>query len=270
MRGLLLKTWHEVWLMTLLIGSGLLAVNALLTYILPQVQAGLDNVLEQIPFVRSFLTVLLGTELGDEISARTMQAFLWVHPVVLALVWAHAIVFCTRLPAGEIDRGTIDVLLGLPVSRRKVYYCEVLAWLTAGLLILVLGFAGHRLASPAMPVEMRPEMSRALLVLFNLYCVYLAVGGIAFFVSSLSDRRGRAMAVAFAIVLASFLLNFVAQFWAPAQQVAFLGVMEYYRPARILQSGAFPTADAAILLAVATAALVAGGEVVARRSICTV
>jgi hypothetical protein len=109
-----------------------------------------------------------------------------------------------------------------------------------------------------------------MLVLGNLYCVYLAVGGLAFFVSSLSDRRGRAMAVAFAIVLSSFLLNFVAQFWAPARKFACLGVMEYYRPAQILQSNVLPTADVAILLSVAAVAVVLGGEVAARRSICTV
>ena len=88
MRGLFTKTLHEVWLATLLFGFSLLAVKALLTYILPEIQEGLGGVFDQIPFVRSFLTALLGTELGDEITARTMQAFLWVHPVVLALVAA--------------------------------------------------------------------------------------------------------------------------------------------------------------------------------------
>ncbi len=270
MRGLLLKTWHEVWLMTLLFSCALLGVNALLTYVIPQFQEGLMEVLERLPFVRPMLTAMLGTELGDEISAQTFQAFLWVHPTVLALLWAHAIVFCTRMPAGEIDRGTIDVLLGLPVSRRAVYYGEAIVWLAAGLVLLLMGFLGHCLTSSSTPDQLRPEFSHAIKVLTNLYCVYVAVGGISLLVSSLSDRRGRAVAIAFAIVLASFLLNFVAQFWEPAEQVAFLGVMEYYRPAQILQSGDFPAYDVTILLSVGAVATMLGGEVVARRSICTV
>lgn len=270
MRGLLAKTLREVWLTTVLFGVTLLAVNALLTYILPQIQQGMDGVFDQSPLVRSMVTALLGTELGDKITARAMQAFLWVHPVVLALIWAHEIVFCTRVPAGEIDRGTIDVLLGLPVSRRAVYCCESLVWLASGVLILLMGFVGHRLAAPAMPEEMRPELSRAAMVLANLYCVYVAVGGIAFLASALADRRGRAMAAVFAIVLASFLLNFVAQFWPPAHQVAFLGVLEYYQPAVILQDAVFPLRDTIILLSVGGAAWVMAGEIVARRDICTV
>lgn len=270
MRGLLTKTLYEVWLPTLLFGCALFAVTALLTHVLPQIQEGLGGVVDQIPFVRSMLTALLGTELGEEITARTMQAFLWVHPVVLALVWAHEIAFCTRMPAGEIDRGTIDVLLSLPVSRRTVYICESIVWLVSGFLILVMGLLGHRFAAPAMPEAMRPELFRAVLVTANLYCVYVAVGGIAFLVSSLSNHRGGAMAIVFGIVLASFLLNFVAQFWEPARRIAFLGLVEYYQPAQILQSGTFPIGDGAVLLLVGGSTWILGGEVFARRSICTV
>lgn len=270
MRGLFTKSFHEVWLPTLLFGLSLLAVMALLTYVLPQIQEGLGGVFEEIPFVRSMLAALLGTELGDEITARTLQAFLWVHPVVLALVWAHEISLCTRTPAGEIDRGTIDVLLSLPVSRRALYVCESIVWLVTGLLILLMGLLGHRIAAPTMPQEMRPELSRAILVTVNLYCVYVAVGGIALLVSALSNRRGRAMAIVFGIVLASFLLNFVAQFWELARQIAFLGVMKYYQPAQVLQSGDPPFQDLAVLLLVGVLAWLLGGEVVARRSICTV
>jgi hypothetical protein len=270
MRGLFIKAFYEVWLTTLLFALSLFAVKALLTFILPQFQEGLGGILDGVPFVKSMISALLGTELGDEISARTMQTFLWVHPVVLALVWGHEIVLCTRFPAGEIDRGTIDVLLGLPVSRRAVYLCESLVWLGTGMLILLAGLLGHRMASPAMPEEMRPELYRAGLVIANLYCVYVAVGGIAFLVSALSDRRGRAMAIVFGMVLASFLLNFVAQFWEPARRFAFLGVMEYYQPALILQSGEFPMRDVAVLLSVGGLAWLLGGEVVARRSICTI
>ena len=270
MRGLLAKTLREMWLTILLFGLGLMLVKALLTYVLPQVQQGISNVMEQLPFVRSVLTAILGTEVGDQITAQTMQAFLWVHPVVLALVWGQEIVLCTRVPAGEIERGTIDILLGFPVSRRAVYLSETTVWLGSGVWIIVMGLIGHRIAAPAMPAEMRPELSRVVLVMANLLCVYVAVGGIAFLVSALSDRRGRAIAIVFGIVLASFFLNFLAQGWEPAEQIAFLSVIKYYQPAKILQGGGLPVGDITTLLAVGAVAWLLGGEVMARRSISTV
>ncbi len=122
----------------------------------------------------------------------------------------------------------------------------------------------------SLPRRDRKGLSRVLLVTINLYVVYVAVGGIAFLVSALSDRRGRAMAFVFGILLASFLLNFVGQFWEPANKIAFLGVLEYYQPAKILQGEAFPIRDLVVLLLVGGSTWLLGGEVVARRSICTV
>jgi ABC-type transport system involved in multi-copper enzyme maturation permease subunit len=270
MRGLLLKTIHEVWLTTVLCGLGVMSILALLTFVLPQVFDGMEEIFEQMPFVKTFVTALLGTEIGGEITARTMQAFLWVHPVLLALIWGFETTLCTRIPAAEIDRGTIDVLFSWPVSRRKIYYCETLVWLVTGILLICMGLLGHRLAAPSMPDEMRPVMSRVVVVMANLFCVYLAVGGIAFLISACSDRRGRAIAIIFALVLASFMLNFVAQFWMLAKKIAFLSVMDYYQPAVVLTSGQFPTADITILLTVAVVTWFVGGEVFARRSICTI
>ncbi len=161
MRGMLWKILYEVWFSTLVCGGGVFAFLALLTYVLPQVMAGMGEIFQQLPFVKSLITALLGTEVGDEITARTMQAFLWVHPVVLALIWGHEITLCTRMPAGEIDRGTIDVLLSWPLSRRRIYLCETLVWLTSGILLIGLGYLGHRATASSMPEHVRPEWSRA-------------------------------------------------------------------------------------------------------------
>jgi ABC-type transport system involved in multi-copper enzyme maturation permease subunit len=269
-RGLFSKTFRETWSTTTLFGGGLMLAMALLTYVLPQLQQEIRDVLAKMPFVNLIFKAVLGLDVGEEITAQMLQAVLWVHPVVLALVWGHEIVFCTRVPAGEIDRGTIDVLLGWPVSRRAVYVCESAAWLVSGVLVLLAGLVGHWFALPAMPVEMRPSVPRMVIVLANMLCVYFAVGGIACCVSALSDRRGRALGVVFGLVLGSFLLNFLAYFWDPAKQIAFLSVMHYYQPANTLRSGQVPWADLFTLLAVGGVAWVCGGEIFARRSICTV
>ena len=100
-------------------------------------------------------------------------------------------------------------------------------------------------------------------MMVNLYCVYVAVGGIAFLVSAWSDRPGQAIAIVFALLLISFLFNFLAQFWGPAKQVAFLSVMQYYQPARILSSGDFPVRDVLILLAIGGTSWLLGCEILA-------
>ncbi len=121
----------------------------------------------------------------------------------------------------------------------------------------------------------RPAFMVLFRVAVNFYCLYLAVGGIAFLVSSLSDRRGRAMGVVFGVLLASFLLNFIAQFWEPARYVSFLSLLNYYQPLALLQSpdtgwAAWPVTDMAVLTGIGVALWAVGGTCFARRDICTV
>jgi ABC-type transport system involved in multi-copper enzyme maturation permease subunit len=269
-RGLLLKMLREVWVSTVLFGLALAAVMSLLSLILPQVQEGMDEVFAALPFVRTIIQSLLGTDVGLEINAQVLQSMVWVHPVLLTLIWAHEITFCTRIPVAEIDRGTIDLLLGLPVSRRAVYGCESLGWLVSGAIVIGMGVAGLLIATAMTGERLDMSWSAIGLVSLNLYAVYIAVGGVAYLVSSCSSHRGPAMAVIFGLVLASFLLNFLAQFWEPAKAAAFLGVLNYYQPAATLSTGNVPVKSIAALLAIGTATWVLGGEIFARRNICTV
>jgi ABC-type transport system involved in multi-copper enzyme maturation permease subunit len=269
-RGVLVKSFWESNLPTLLFGIALFLVMAILTFVIPQLQKEIGQALAQLPFAKSFLAALLGIDVDQEMTAQVLQSVVWVHPAVLALVWAHEIVFCTRIPAAEIDRGTIDVLLGLPVSRRSLYVAETLMWLATGCVVLAMGSAGYFVSAQRILPELRPGLDRVLMVLANLFGVYVAVGGLAFLVSACNSRRGPAIALVFTLVLASFLLTFLARFWTPAQQLEFLSVLHYYQPAQVLRTGNLPVRDLAALGLAGALAWTAGCEVLARRNICTV
>lgn len=215
MSGLLAKIFVELRWIWLGFCLALAIVMGLLTALLPKVLGDIHVLFDRLPFVRPLLTALLGVDPGLNLTSAMSQAFLWVHPTVLTIVWAHEVIYCTRTPAGEVDRGTIDFLLGLPISRIKLFLCEMIGWLVSGAIILACGYGGHLIASIYLEPDMRPPVRITAYVMLNFYAVYLAVGGFAFLVSACSDRRGRAMGVVFAVLLISFLVNFIAQFWDP-------------------------------------------------------
>lgn len=271
MRGLLTKSLRDAAVPVLILSLALLAVEVILGIVLPTVQADLSAQLLQMPFLRTILRALLGSDVGDVLAMETVIAITWVHPVVLAIVWTQAIVLCTRVPAGEVDRGTIDLLLGLPVSRWRVYLADTMVYALSGAVLLTMGVVGHTLGMLSVPAAQRPQAERLLSVMANLYCLYLAVTGLACAVSAFSDRRGRAIATIFGILLASFLLNFLAAFWQPAKAIAFLSLLDYYRPMIVLRTGAaWPLADMTVLLGFGVVTWTAGGLWFARRDICTV
>ena len=271
MSGLLQKIWMEVRWPVLWLSLGLCTIMGLLTALLPKVLGNIHQMFDKMPMVKPLLTALLGVDPGDQVSAQLSQAFLWVHPTVLTLLWAHEVMYCSRMPAGEIDRGTADFMLCLPVSRWSVFCSETVGWLVSGLMILSLGYVGHLAASQFIQPAMRLSIQHTLMVMANLAAVYLAVGSFSFLISALSDRRGRAIGVVFTVLLASFLLNFLAQFQDWAKSISpWLSVMEYYRPAIIIQTGVFPWGDVSVLLVSSAVLWLASGMVFRTRSICTV
>jgi ABC-type transport system involved in multi-copper enzyme maturation permease subunit len=269
-RGLVMRAVQELWPATLLLGLVLCGVEMALAFVLPKFGAQMSQEWLQLDFARGIMQAMLGTAIAERIGPQMFQSMAWVHPVPLALIWAHAIVACTRVPAGEVDRGTADVFLGLPVSRWEVFFSETVVWIGCGLALHVAALAGNLLGGLGTPPGHRPELARLLIVLVNLFCLYLAVGGLAWLVSSFSDRRGRAKTALFVVLLALFLLNYLAQFWQPLQRLVFLSPLHYLRPVNALVGGAWPGKDLTVLLGTGAAMWFAGGVVFARRDLCTV
>ncbi len=270
MRGIMLKSFHETWPATLMCGVLLLGVEMVLAYVIPTFQAQFSEALLQIKFVQTFVGAMLGIDASEQLGPEAFTAFAWVHPVVLALIWTHALVSCTRMPAGEIDRGTVDLTLTLPVTRWGLLVAETAVWIVAGVFVLALGVVGNEWGGLYVDTAMRPAIGRVLIVLANMLCLYLAVGGLSWLMSAASNRRGPALIVVLLFLLASFLLNFLAQFWSVADRIAFLGILDYYRPMYVLRDGTVPWRDMVVLLTTAVTLWIAAGVVFSRRDVCTV
>jgi ABC-2 type transport system permease protein len=267
-RGLLLRAFRESWVTTLGFGLALLGVEAALTFVLTKFGAQISR--EMLDFERRIMQAMLGAEVSGQLGPQMLQSIVWVHPVVFALLLAHAIMSCTRVPVGEVDRGTVDVLFSLPVSRWQIFLSESFIWVVSGATVLAAAFAGNALGGLAFPPEQRAEVWKMLLAVLNLFCLYFAVSGFTWLLSSLSNRRGRAMTTVFIVFLGFFLLGYLAQFWQPLERFVFLSPLQYHRPYLVFLSGIGPWKDMAILIGIGGTLWVAAGFTFSRRDLCTV
>ncbi len=269
--GVVAKSIRETWSLTLICGLGAAVFEAVIVFAVTSFQDEIIYQIEQIEFARKMMEALLGADLGAGLGVDSLRPIAWAHPVLFTILWAHTITTTTRLPVGEIDRGTIDVLLGLPLSRPALFLTEAVVWL--GSLAVVLGFAvaGNLGANAWLLEEPAPvEGLRVALVALNLFLLCGAVGAFGLLVSACSDRRGRAVGIVMGVVLAHFLWSVLGQFWPFAETYAWLGIMHYHRPQPLLQEGVAPYGDLAVLGALMVAL---GGAALAqfrRRDICTV
>ncbi len=263
--GLIQKAAREVWGGTLAFAAGLFAFELLLGVILPAFQKEFGEMLGQFSFLQRIIAALLGTKVGTVTPATALGLLGWVHPLVLALIWAQAIVICSRFPAGEVDRGTVDVLMSLPVTRTTVFLSEAFAFVLAALFIAGTGLLGNLIGGWISGMD-RPGSPRTFAwITLNLYALGLTVGGVTSLLSALCDRRGRTIGIAFGVLLVSFFLSSMSSFNALVDKLSILSLLSYYRPYQILHEGAFPFADLAVLLSISAGTWLLGWLILLRR-----
>lgn len=268
--GLIRKTLRELLPTTILVAVGMFLVELLFARILPSFYQEMSESVLRLPFVQKIIPAALGLDPGQAVGPAMLMAIVWIHPVVLALVWTHAIWSGTRIPAGEIDRATIDVLLSMPVSRSEVFFVEAMIALACGAIVILTGLLGNIIGGWHMSTEMVGTVGERMWVCVNLWALYAAVYGMSAVSSSMSDRRGRAAGVVVSLVIAAFVVGFLSAYSPLLKKVLFLSILNYYRPLFVLQDSVRPIADILTLLVIGVVFWLAAAVVFARRDIRTV
>lgn len=267
--GLLLKSLRESWFVTVICAVGVLLMEIVFTRVIPTFPKEMLSQMLQLNFFQHIFRSFLGADIDIQLGPHVMIAMAWVHPVMLSMVFAQCITHFTAMPALEIERGTIDPLLGQPISRWSLFGAQALVGLAGGALLVACVLVGFLIGNLVNAPEDRPTIGEMLITAVNLFAVYIAVAGFAGLIAACTNRRGRAVAATFAVVLASFLFNSLEQFWPMAKTFSFISVLNYYRPATVFRNGAWPTANILALVGVGLAFWTAGGIVFSTRDIRT-
>jgi ABC-2 type transport system permease protein len=267
--GLVQRSLRETWATTLIFALLVGGFSALLAYVLPGVQ---ERFLQRNfipPQLLQIRNALLGVDGATTSVAQFAFGLAWAHPVVMTLVFAHAVMLVTRVPAGEVERGTMDVLLGLPVSRWTLHVSESAAWVISGAVLLGSMFAGSYLGAQFIKPANRPEWDGILIVLVNLAGVYFVAGTAGLLAATCTNRRGRAVLWVLIFIVGSMLLFLLRSLWEPADKFGFLSLMHYYRPAVILRAGEWPVRDLIVLGSGMAVLWVLSGVILSRRALTT-
>ena len=267
--GLLLRAWRETFGTTLVFTVIIGSFGGLLSYALPRVQERFMNREFIPPGLVQLRNTMMGVDSTASGVAEIAYTMAWSHPVIIVLLFAHGIIVTTRVPSGEIQSGTLDVLLGLPISRWELFVSETVAWLATASLVVGSMFAGSYIGSFWVKPESQPDWSVMAIVLANLALVYLLIGVCGLLTSVFSDRRGRAVLFVLIFAAGSVLVNYLELLWEPAKKISFLSVLHYYRPALILREAAWPWKDMAIIGGASLALWIIAGVKLARRDLAT-
>lgn len=216
------------------------------------------------------VTGLFGGLFGGLSPLEAWLMTLFAHPLVLTLFSVVVIAISSRSLAGEIDRGTIDLLLSCPVPRWQ----PVIA---AGLMLLLALAAMTAVVWWAMGLGMalggiEPPASLAAFrwVAVNLLALFCAAGGVGLLFSAATSEQGRAMGRTLGFVVVSFFINLIAEMWQRVKRLDVVSIFHYYQAQPIVTSGEPAWRNLGVLFGVALLGLLAAIVVFRRRDIATV
>ena len=202
-----------------------------------------------------------GLSLSEYSNFMNIEMLGLIFPIAVSV---FAIMQGASTVAGEVETGTVSLWLSIPVERWRLLLGKSLA------LVVASGFISAITASTvwlgSVLVEGDVTFTGALALFVVLIGFTWAVGGIAILSSSFADSRGRAGAIAAAVVLAGYILSIIASLSQNFDWVRYLSIFTAYKPLPAMQDASVPLATFA-LYGVALASGAAGLLIFQRRDI---
>jgi ABC-2 type transport system permease protein len=192
---------------------------------------------------------------GDVFSLAGAIALGYVHPISIILVSIFAIGFTTSAVAGERQRGTLEVLLARPLSRRRVYVTLLAATLLFIGLVLLAASVGSVLGAAGAGVLGELHVERLPLLWLNGLLLWGAIAGLGLAASVSFDRLTPALGITMAIVVVSYFLEVLGSLWPDAAGLQPYSLF-HYLAARDVLNGAATPAGFVLLAVVAVVAVV--------------
>lgn len=203
---------------------------------------------------------------GDVFSLPGAIAVGYIHPISIILVSIFAIGFAASAVAGERQRGTLEVLLARPISRRRVYATLLAAVLFFVGIVLVASILGTVLGSAIVGVADELALERLPLLWLNGILLWGSIGAIALAASVSFDRLTPALGLTLAIVVISYFLYVLASLWPDAKGLEPYSIF-YYLASRDILNGIVNVSGLVLLAAVGAGAIAFALVVFPRRDL---
>jgi ABC-2 type transport system permease protein len=191
---------------------------------------------------------------GDVFSLSGAVALGYVHPISIILLSVFAIGFTTSAVAGERQRGTLEVILARPLSRRTIYTTLLAAVLVFIGLVLAAASIGTLVGSAIVGVVNELAVDRLPTLWLNGFLLWGAIAAIGLAASVSFDRLTPALGITMAIVVVSYFLDILGSLWPDAAGLQRYSLF-HYLTARDILNGTLDLVGFALLAVVGAIAI---------------
>jgi len=187
-----------------------------------------------------------------------LMAFAWNHPITHALAMAVPIMLAARAVAGEVESGTIELVLAQPISRVTWLAAHVVFALAAMGVVAGAGVTATAVGQRIFDIDAFTHV-RLLALLAAFLLLQLSVFAITLAFSAVSREAGRVAFAGVMVALMSYLVQAVAALWPRVESLGRYSLHHYYDPRALLVEGRF---DPLVVIVLLGTAVVAGAVAV--------
>ena len=244
LRNLLLKTLRDQRIPILAYGLGLGALALLIVAIYPSFAATgaeLEEAMENLP--EAYKAFTGGVLSLTEFDGYLVSQYLIILPLILAI---FAIVEGTGALRGEEERGTMDTLLSLPISRSQVVLHKAVATLLS--IVFVLVIVGVVLYLSTLFVEEATlALDRLAVVMLNTFGMGALFYCFSIFLSASLPSRRLAGVIGAVFTVGAYFFDAMTDIVEGLYDYRYVGPFNYFEPLAILKED-LSFQDSAVLL----------------------
>ena len=171
---------------------------------------------------------------GDLFSLSGAMALGFIHPIAIAVLGVMVVGYPILSIVGERQRGTLEVLLARPISRRSLFLVLFGVGALAVAALIAVQLVASVLSAELSGVGDELKLRHIPLVWGMGWLLATALMAIAFAASVSFDRVMPALGVTLVIVLVSYLLEVVGSIWPSAAWISDFSLFHYVRTKELL------------------------------------
>ena len=214
------------------------------------------------PIAKAFM----GGEILEVGSIAGLIAFGYQDPMVLILYMLYAVGVPTALLAGEVQKGTMELILSRQTKRTHIYVCAGLITVFGMFALVIVTFTGTVVATRLYHLDQQVSLYSFFKIAISGGMLTIAVGGIALLAAAFF-RRGFAVSLTSGYVLLNYFVSIVANWWPPMKWLEPATIFGYVGGPAILKKPGWPIGDMCVLISLFLVTSVLGGIIWSRRDL---
>lgn len=193
----------------------------------------MNHLIKQMP---SIFKSMIG---ADDVRHLTNQHFIlltYTHPFPLVIILSFSIGLASRALAGEIETGTMELLLSRAITRSQIVISIILILVLGTFFMTLAVYFGLSLGAHRFDILYPPMIFHR--IWLNFYLFHLALAAISLGISSLCSERSRVISSVVGLLLVMFFMDFFSRSIDALEILKYATIFTCFGPMRILMTRA--------------------------------